>query len=43
VYALATPGFGSLNEFPYTDPGDLYDITSGSNGSCGTYLCVVPE
>ena len=39
VYALAPPSGGFLNEYPYTDPSDLFDVTSGSNGSCGTYLC----
>ena len=25
---------------PYTHTGDLYDVTSGSNGSCGgTHFC----
>ena len=40
VYAMAQPSTGGFNEFPYTDPGDLFDVTSGSNGSCGgSYLC----
>ncbi|MGH7245554.1 MAG: Ig-like domain-containing protein [Candidatus Levyibacteriota bacterium] len=40
VYALAgvTPSVqeGSM---PYANVANLYDVTSGSNGNCGTYLC----
>ena len=40
VYALAgnakTVNYGSA---PYASPAQLHDVTSGSNGSCGTYLC----
>jgi subtilase family serine protease len=41
VYALAgneaSVGYGS---FPYGHTGSLFDVTSGSNGSCGgSYLC----
>jgi len=40
VYALAgntsTVNYGS---YPYSKTSSLYDITSGSNGTCGTYLC----
>jgi len=41
VYALAgnarTVAYGSS---PYSNPGSLFDVTSGSNGSCGgIYLC----
>jgi subtilase family serine protease len=40
VYALAgnasTVNFGS---FPYAHTSSLNDVTSGSNGSCGSYLC----
>jgi len=25
--------------FPYTNPTGLSDVTTGSNSSCGTYLC----
>jgi subtilase family serine protease len=44
VYALANPGgkpaTGSLpTQFPYQAGSGLRDITIGSNGSCGTYLC----
>jgi len=40
VYALAgnasTVNGGS---YPYSHTSSLYDVTSGSNGSCGSYLC----
>ncbi len=40
VYALAgnasTVTYGS---YPYSHTASLWDVTSGSNGSCGTYLC----
>ncbi len=41
TYALAgTPAVGSAPaSFPYANSGGLYDVTSGSNGSCGAYLC----
>ena len=42
VYALAgTPSAGSTPaSFPYAHTGSLNDVTSGSNGSCGSsYLC----
>ncbi|HET9393502.1 MAG TPA: S53 family peptidase [Candidatus Rubrimentiphilum sp.] len=40
VYALAGNA-GSVNygSFSYANLGALFDVTSGSNGSCGTYLC----
>jgi subtilase family serine protease len=41
VYALAG-NEGSINygSYPYSHTGSLYDVTSGSNGSCGgSYLC----
>jgi subtilase family serine protease len=35
-----TPAPGSSPaSFPYAHPGALNDITSGSDGSCGSYLC----
>ena len=38
VYALA--GTGLSNATPYAHTSALYDVTSGSNGSCGgSYLC----
>jgi subtilase family serine protease len=45
VYALANPGgkpaTGSLpTQFPYQATSGLRDITIGSNGSCGSYLCI---
>jgi subtilase family serine protease len=42
TYALAgAPAAGSYPaSFPYAHPGNLNDVTSGSNGSCSpTYLC----
>ncbi len=42
TYALAgQPAAGSYPSlYPYRNPGDLYDVTSGSNGSCTpAYLC----
>ena len=41
VYALAQNGASSaqLNNYPYGQASALNDVTSGSNGSCGTYLC----
>jgi subtilase family serine protease len=41
VYALAgTPGSGDVPaSYPYAHPDKLNDVTDGSNGSCGTYLC----
>jgi len=42
VYALAGNGGGgtSAASYPYAHSGSLYDVTSGSNGSCsGSYLC----
>jgi subtilase family serine protease len=40
VYALAGNA-GSVNygSYPYAHTSSLFDVTSGSNGSCGTYLC----
>lgn len=38
VYALGTPAGGP--SYPYSHTGSLFDVTSGSNGSCGgSYLC----
>jgi Ricin-type beta-trefoil lectin domain/Putative Ig domain/Subtilase family len=42
TYALAgPPGAGATPaEYPYQHTGHLYDVTSGSDGSCaGSYLC----
>ncbi|NKQ55774.1 peptidase S8 [Amycolatopsis sp. K13G38] len=39
VYALAGSFSGSAAALPYAHTGSLNDVTSGSNGSCGNYLC----
>ncbi len=41
VYALAGNSSGvTYGSFPYSHPGALFDVTSGSNGACnGSYLC----
>jgi hypothetical protein len=41
AYALAgAPLAGTYpGQSPYTRTASLYDVTSGSNGSCGSYLC----
>jgi hypothetical protein len=41
VYALAgTPGASdNPNSYPYAHTGNLNDVTSGSNGTCGAPLC----
>ncbi len=42
VYALAgTPGAGDTPAaYPYSHPGNLFDVTTGTNGSCSpTQLC----
>ncbi len=40
VYALAgNAGSVSYGSFSYANLSSLFDITSGSNGSCGSYLC----
>jgi subtilase family serine protease len=42
LYALAGNHLGSLNvlaSYPYNSPSSLYGVTSGSDGTCGTYLC----
>jgi len=42
TYALAGNGASTVDgSYPYKYVGTkyLYDVTSGSNGSCGTYLC----
>ncbi len=40
IYALGGTA-SSLNaaSYAYSHTSSLYDVTSGSNGSCGTYLC----
>jgi Putative Ig domain len=41
VYALAgTPGSSDYPaSYPYSHSSNLYDVTSGSNGSCGAPIC----
>jgi hypothetical protein len=42
VYALAGTPAANTNpaSYPYAHPGSLFDVTSGSNGSCSpSYLC----
>ncbi|HEY8765369.1 MAG TPA: S53 family peptidase [Solirubrobacteraceae bacterium] len=40
VYALAGNTGSITPAFPYAHSGSLFDVTSGSNGSCGgSYLC----
>ena len=36
VYALAGNAHSIDNNFPYAHKSSLFDITSGSNGSCAT-------
>jgi subtilase family serine protease len=36
VYALSGKTSGYANAIPYSNPGALFDVTSGSNGSCPT-------
>jgi subtilase family serine protease len=38
VYALSG-NFAGTNSIPYAHVASLYDVTSGTNGACGTYLC----
>jgi hypothetical protein len=40
VYGLAgNTGALSYAESLYQNPGSLFNVTSGSNGNCGSYLC----
>ena len=40
VYALAGNASSvTYGSFPYAHTSALFDVTSGSNGSCGSYLC----
>jgi subtilase family serine protease len=40
VYALAANGKStSAGSYPYAHSANLFDVTQGSNGSCGSYLC----
>ncbi|MCW2755285.1 MAG: peptidase [Marmoricola sp.] len=36
VYALSGNTTGTANALPYANPGQLFDVTTGSNGSCPT-------
>lgn len=38
VFALYGKG-GSAPSYPYSNPGQFFDVLSGSNGSCGNILC----
>ncbi|MGZ3454378.1 MAG: S53 family peptidase [Polyangiales bacterium] len=39
VFALAANSSSITAGYPYAHPTSLFDVTSGSNGSCGDYLC----
>ncbi len=40
AYALAGNGTSTTDgSYSYSHTSNLFDVTSGSNGSCGTYLC----
>ena len=40
VYALGNPSGSTAGSYPYSHTSSLFDVTSGSNGSCGgSYLC----
>jgi hypothetical protein len=39
VFALSGKTDGYPGKYIWQHPKDLYDITSGSNGSCGAPLC----
>jgi len=43
VYALSGNTGGYPARFPYQNPKHLYDVTSGSNGSCGAPLCTAQK
>jgi hypothetical protein len=36
VYALSGNTSGYANSLPYASPGSLFDVTSGTNGTCPT-------
>jgi len=38
IFAV-TGNVGATPSFSYSNPSDFFDVTSGSNGSCGSYLC----
>jgi len=40
VYALAgNAKILNYGSYPYSHTSSIFDVTTGSNGSCGTYLC----
>ena len=39
VYALSGHTAGYANTLPYAHTSGLFDVTSGSNGSCGVPVC----
>jgi subtilase family serine protease len=41
VYGLAggVPAGTTANTVPYAHTTNLFDVTTGSNGACGSYLC----
>lgn len=42
IFAMASPPPSNVypNQYPYADPSGLFDVTSGSNGTCSpAYLC----
>jgi hypothetical protein len=39
IYALAGAGSFTYGSGPYAHAAALFDIVSGTNGTCGTYLC----
>jgi subtilase family serine protease len=39
VYAMSGNTSGYANQIVYAKSGSLYDITAGSNGSCGSTMC----
>jgi subtilase family serine protease len=40
VYALAgNASSTTYGSYPYSHTSSLFDVISGSNGSCGSYLC----
>ncbi len=43
VYALSGKTTGYPAKFPYRNTTKLYDITTGSNGSCGVPLCTARQ
>lgn len=39
VFALSGQVAGRTGKYPYLSPNKLYDVTSGTNGSCGPPVC----